>query len=400
MRGRHTYHKLDGSALCRDDVIPALSEVTKLILDCDGVIVSDRDSYREAIMRSVDYYFVRLLGLTGKKERLVTQEDIQRMKDTGAFNNDWKLTYALISYYLGLVLRHLGEDKLGDVPEGLKEFQDTQDLESFLTDLRKFGERADQLGIDIAYLRSMKANPRVGLNQLLEIFHRHIDIQILQGVGHILRLGNQMLETVKTLCPFNVDSEDLLRRLFDELYLGKALYTKFTGKKSLFDFAEGLIDKEEMIISLKTLERLKSRFGLLAIYSERPKNEGLYVLQKCNILHYFDRQTIFFNEDLMRTPDVSDSGTTLGKPDARAFVAFLRTFCKRNGVIAYVGDTVSDALMIRNARIVESMRLIFIGTSSSSPNGKGLQNKFMELGAEVIVRDANLIPAVFDKIGK
>jgi phosphoglycolate phosphatase-like HAD superfamily hydrolase len=397
---RQSYHTLgDELTLCRDDAIPLLLEVEKLIFDCDGVIVSDRDSYRQAIARSVDCFFLELVGLKGKKGRLATQEDIQKMKNTGAFNNDWNLTYALITYYKGKIVRLLeGWVK----PASADEYQvrSPSDLRNVVSRLRDLGGKSGQLGIDIPYLERMKSDSLLGLNSLSETFSEKMSLPILKGISQNLALSEPMLENVKRLCPFSVDKEDLLRRLFDETYLGRTLYQKFSGKKPFFDFGEGLIDNETRIPSFETLEKVRSRFGLMALYSERPRNEGIYILQKHSLLGYFDERAIFFNEDIMRASRNLESDSILGKPDARAFVALLERFWKDCRTVAYVGDTFADALMTRNAQEIEAKNILFIGTLSSSPTMNTLQKRFKELGVEVIIRDANSIPAVFDRIGR
>lgn len=400
MTGNYSYRSVNGeTTLCREDAKPLLLRTKKLVFDCDGVIVSDINSYREAIVRSVDYYFLRLLGLKGEERHLVNKEDIQRLKDTGAFNNDWKLTYALIIYYLGLILSRLQKGVKLQADAGLGEGPRSA-LKDLLRRLESLGEKSNSSGLDITYLERMKSDPSLGFSQLVETFTEDADLEILKGVSEILGLNTAMLEAMKSLCPFDIHEEDLLRRLFDEIYLGNVLYSKFTIKKPFFNFREGLIDKEERIPSTETLKRLKSRFGLFAMYSERPRNEGLYILQKHNLLDYFDSRAIFFSEDLIEVCKSVDQDLVWGKPHARAFVALIDMFCQESDTVAYVGDTVSDALMINNARDLTPRELLFIGTLSSSPKDRKLADRFMELGAEVIVKDANLIPTVFDKIGK
>ncbi|RKD95949.1 TIGR01548 family HAD-type hydrolase [Halopiger aswanensis] len=61
-----------------------------VVLDIDGVLVDVADSYRRAIVESVDYVY----------DRTIRKEDIQGFKDAGGFNNDWELTYAAALYVL------------------------------------------------------------------------------------------------------------------------------------------------------------------------------------------------------------------------------------------------------------------------------------------------------------
>ena len=64
--------------------------VDAVILDIDGVLVDVADSYRRAIVESIDYVY----GET------IAYDHIQLFKDAGGFNNDWELTYAAALYVL------------------------------------------------------------------------------------------------------------------------------------------------------------------------------------------------------------------------------------------------------------------------------------------------------------
>jgi len=64
--------------------------VDAVVLDVDGVLVDVADSYRRAVVESLD----RVYGETVEKTA------IQSFKDAGGFNDDWELTYALALYLL------------------------------------------------------------------------------------------------------------------------------------------------------------------------------------------------------------------------------------------------------------------------------------------------------------
>jgi len=64
--------------------------VEAVVLDIDGVLVDVADSYRRAIVDSIDH----VCG------RTITHEDVQYFKNAGGFNNDWELTYAGALYVL------------------------------------------------------------------------------------------------------------------------------------------------------------------------------------------------------------------------------------------------------------------------------------------------------------
>ena len=61
-----------------------------VVFDVDGVLVDVADSYRRAVIESVD----RVHGDT------LSSDDVQRFKNAGGFNNDWTVTYAVALYVL------------------------------------------------------------------------------------------------------------------------------------------------------------------------------------------------------------------------------------------------------------------------------------------------------------
>ena len=61
-----------------------------VILDVDGVLVDVADSYRRAIVESIDHVY----------DETIETADIQPFKEAGGFNNDWELTYAAALYVL------------------------------------------------------------------------------------------------------------------------------------------------------------------------------------------------------------------------------------------------------------------------------------------------------------
>ncbi|MEF8779646.1 MAG: TIGR01548 family HAD-type hydrolase [Haloferacaceae archaeon] len=65
-------------------------QVEAVVLDVDGVLVDVADSYRRAVVESVDH----VCG------RTIPREKLQAFKDAGGFNNDWELTDAVALYVL------------------------------------------------------------------------------------------------------------------------------------------------------------------------------------------------------------------------------------------------------------------------------------------------------------
>jgi len=65
-------------------------QVDAVVLDIDGVLVDVADSYRRAIIESVERVC----------DKTIDRDAIQLFKDAGGFNNDWELTDAAALYVL------------------------------------------------------------------------------------------------------------------------------------------------------------------------------------------------------------------------------------------------------------------------------------------------------------
>lgn len=81
--------------------------VDAVVLDIDGVVVDVADSYRRAIIESVE----RVHGDT------IPKDAIQSFKDASGFNNDWELTYAAALYVLAS--REGLEDTVEEFTDGI-----------------------------------------------------------------------------------------------------------------------------------------------------------------------------------------------------------------------------------------------------------------------------------------
>jgi len=85
-----------------------LKDTIKVILfDIDGVLADVSASYREAIRKTAEKY----IG------RIISDIEIERLKDEGGFNNDWKLTFELIKRNVKLNSNITYEEVKGEFQE-------------------------------------------------------------------------------------------------------------------------------------------------------------------------------------------------------------------------------------------------------------------------------------------
>jgi phosphoglycolate phosphatase-like HAD superfamily hydrolase len=370
-----------------------LRGVSKIVFDFDGVLAQTSQSYRQTIRKVVDYYFLELLGLEGEAGALVTLLDIQKFKDTGRYNNDWNLSYAFISYYLNITLRKL--EQKGGLQKFAEQFGGLQfsDLQSFIANLKEVGTFLSRYGINGNRLVALKNDALLGLDLFLAqaILDKPTPVETsLVGVDPEVAEENEKL--VKLLIPFDLEKPDLLKRLFEETYLGKELFTKIYGVPAFFKFNESLMDGEEFIPSNETLEALRGLFGTFAIYSGRPRPQGRYVLEKYGYTGFFgDEESVFLGDLLKSEAEMA----RFGKPDPTLFVELIQKTVEAGSGVVYVGDGIADAVLVENAKLRGVENLAFLGVASSSEDSNMLFTEYSKHGADAVVKDVNDIPYLF-----
>ena len=375
----------------RADAKEALRGIERIIFDFDGVLVQTSQSYRQTITAVVDYYFIELLGIRAEKGKLATLRDIQKFKDTGIYNNDWKLSYAFITYYLTLILKEL--EQKGVFNEFINQFCNFQfkDIQSFIKSLkgvRGFLECYEVNKIDFV---NLKDNGTTNLDVFLtqDKAEQPKTIEDIKGTVEKQRL-------VKRLTPYDLEKPDLLKRLFEEIYLGKDLFTKIYGVPSVFNFDNSLIDVEEFIPTKKTMELLRKQFGTLGIYSGRPKPQGIYILEKYDYVGYFDEQESVFLGDLLKSEEEMER---LGKPDPTLFIELVKKMVGNETGVAYVGDGIADALLVEKAKAMGLENLTFLGVVASSEDSNNLFTEYSKHGVDAVITDVNDIPYILKSLG-
>jgi phosphoglycolate phosphatase-like HAD superfamily hydrolase len=375
----------------KKDSAKAIGNVVKIIFDFDGVLVYTAESYRQTIRNVVDYYFLEILGLEGEKGKLATQDDIQKFKDTGLFNNDWNLSYSIIAYYLAIIIHKLQQKQV--FQKFTKRFNTIQfsELLSFLQTLREVGDFLRGYGINATELGNMKNDSVLGLESFLAQANVKNQGSFETIIASVLpQVGKDEIMLVRKLIPYDSEKPDLLKRLFEESYLGKKLFSEFYGVPSMFKFDGSLLEKEAFIPTKRTLDALRVRSDKFAIYSEKPRFQGMYLLNKSKFKEYFDEKQFFFQEDLTES-----DGSTLGKPNPTFFIELMENISIKNGEVAYVGDGVADVLLVKNARMKGLSDLLFFGVLCSSQSPDKLLSQYVEYEADAIMTDVNDLPYLF-----
>lgn len=123
----------------------------------------------------------------------------------------------------------------------------------------------------------------------------------------------------RDLSKINMKDEEFLRmkKTFQEFYLG------------------GLIDREEILIDKKLIEKIKEKRIEMGFVTSRPRYEALYVLKR---IGKFDENLIIAMEDCDEE-----------KPSPKPILVLLERMSTND--VVFVGDTINDELAAKRANV-------------------------------------------------
>ncbi|NOY08014.1 MAG: HAD hydrolase-like protein [Spirochaetes bacterium] len=225
-----------------------------IVFDMDGVIVDVSKSYRAVVRETAVVFLKDSKNGSMLPGQPFLMDDLSRVKESGGLNNDWDLTYVTISLLLSAINRDINKD--------LKVYE-FHKFDSTCLLLRSITENWDIRPL-ICFLKKNK-NP---LTALFKINGKRID------------------PVIRKLSTGEVGSGNLIKQIFQEIYLGEKIFFETYNSEPLFHKNKGLMDRETLIINTEILDSL-SETGILAIATGRPKAEALYTLKRFGIEHYF-----------------------------------------------------------------------------------------------------------------
>lgn len=333
--------------------------IDNIIFDCDGVLIDTRNSYDLSVKKTIEYIFKSI-----SNKDIITDKEIQELRFTGFFNNDWDLTYAIA---LG-IFAHLTKDLAKIVTSDLR--QEKQTYKQYRSDyIDRFHDHFKEL------VNIIRDDPLDSIKKYA--------LSLCKSNNTLDELNEFMIILGDPVDPKN----SMLVKLFDSIYYGRDLYKIIYNSLPLID-SYGLIKHEMLLVNSNDLEtlRLMIKNKQFLLLTGRSRISIEYVLT--SLLKYFDLNSSIFIEDLIRID--RNIARIMKKPSPASLVKM----SKSATLTLYVGDSMEDILMVNNAR-QENPRILFAGITGVKEDPKIVEEFFMRLNADIIARSVRGLVKAF-----
>ena len=362
-------------AYVRFEILKKLTKIGAIIFDCDGVLIDVRRSYNSTIVKTIEYFLNTFIGINLPSDDILNKI-IYLYKRSGGFNNDWDIVYSIlltISPILPKVFKkkfielvnskeftkrtlHNRFQYIKTAFEDVKPFTLNIEWPKLINNLTMYAEKANTMGI-------------TSIDKQLIIKPESENTSICVAMKCFL------------CYPGNV-KQSLLSRVFDEIFYGPNLFQKQHKDHPKYYMGKGLVEKERKIITLKTLTDLSKIIGYhnFGIVSGRDFLSAKHTLGK--IINEYKEEALFFLQDFE-----TDSFEKFKKPSPLLLLKSAHSLNPFQYAI-YVGDSIEDILMVKNANEIDP-RFLSLGLYSTSDYKEEFISHLLEMKTDIILPSVN-----------
>ena len=329
-----------------------MTKKSLIVFDMDGVIIDVSGSYRETVRQTARLFFKGARSWENLPDPLFPLSDLAIVKQGGGLNNDWDLTFLVI----GLLFQLVNEPSEINDPDPWSRYN-------------KVITQCDVTELSL-YLKSTK-------NPLISLLNKNDEPK--KDIAASFYFGD-------------VGSGNIIKHIFQEIYLGKKLFETTYGIQTKAYHSVGYINEEKPLIDHSILKHL-SKNNILAIATGRPRAEADYPLNNFKLEKFFT--TIYALDDCLREEqrihDEEGKKVSLSKPEPFMLDAVAEIHKHEVSGYYYVGDMPDDMVAAKNSK----RGFAAIGILISSPDKITLKKNLVQAGADYFIDDfAELIPLV------
>ena len=341
-----------------------------LVFDMDGVIIDVSGSYRDTVRQTAKLFFNRAISWDTLPDPLFELSDLAEVKQRGGLNNDWDLTCLVINLLFSMVEKpDVSEGRIipGDVQSKGKESERGQDGElwSRYEKTIKYCDVEELAG----FLRSTDRP----LHSLFE------------------KRGKIRDDSIMGLYNGDVGSGNIIKQIFQEIYLGKELFESIYGISPRIYKGDGYVKRERPLVEAGFIESL-SKDHILAIATGRPKIEADYALDIFNLRRYFS--VVLTLDDCIREEKriMEQTGEIASFTKPSPFMLDTISERVKDEVYGfyYIGDMPDD--MVAASRSNAGFK--GIGFLSPTSDKEILKSGLLEAGADYIIENVEQLKEI------
>jgi len=324
-----------------------------IVFDMDGVIIDVSRSYRDTVRQTAKLFFKGARSWEDLSDPLFQLSDLARVKQSGGLNNDWDLTCLIINLLFSLVKK----PKIHEDSDNWRRYQKTINH------------------CDVAVLAQFLQSANSPLTTLLE------------------KKGKLTDKFIMSLYVDDVGSGNIIKQIFQEIYLGKDLFESTYGMPPKVYNGKGSIHRENLLAKKSILEYL-SKNNILAIATGRPKAEADYPLDFFDLRKYF---TFIYTLDDCITEEkkiLEQEGkkVSISKPNPYILDSIAETKKQETSGFYYIGDMPDDMVAASKSK----WGFIGVGLLFSAPDKVTLKNALLRAGADYIIEDLEELKGIIE----
>ena len=315
-----------------------------IVFDMDGVLIDVSGSYRETVRRTARLFFKIAPSSEKLPDPLFPLADLAALKQSGGLNNDWDLSCLVVNLLF---------NRIEKPPVFLR-----------IDPWAQYQETISQC--DVGALGDFLRSTPKPLTAMLQ------------------KAGKTKNAFIYGFYTGDVGSGNVIKQIFQEVYLGRDLFEATYGQTPRFYHNEGLIHREKLLIDKDLLGELAAGH-VLAIATGRPRAEANYPLDHFGIRKYFTR--IMALEDCLEKEKevlkAKRKKVSLSKPDPNMLEAIAADIQNPGAGRYYVGDMPDDMLAAKNS----AAGYKGIGILISTPDKARLKADLLKAGAHSVIED-------------
>lgn len=324
-----------------------------IVFDMDGVIIDVSKSYRDTVRQTAGLFFKDAASWKNLPNPLFPLVDLAEVKQSGGLNNDWDLSFLVINLLSTLVTSPPAHHE----PDPW-----------------------------IRYRNTVSACDVAGLARFLTSSKRPITT-LFKKNGYVNH------EWISGLYQGDVGSGNIIKQIFQEIYLGRDLFESTYGLRPKVYDKDGYISREKCLIDLSLLEDLANDH-VLAIATGRPRAEADYPLNLFDLRKYFTH--IYTLDDCIKEEQrifkQEDRTVSLSKPNPFMLDAIEER--QKDDILTcyYVGDMPDDM----TAAALSREKFTGIGILLAASDKDTLKKNLLKAGADYVIDDFDELKAIVE----